>query len=465
MTTLLLSSLFSFGCHDVTATEISAVDNGDGTYTYQIEVCFGTAAGSETYGFWLDFTGGNLIGYDASITGPTTGNVMNASVPPVSGTGTIEYGDWDDTTGDLLSDDANTDCLIVTVTFDDPITDVTFGGVQPGLGCAPVTINATSCFGQLTVSGSATDASDGCAADGGVTAAAANGFSPYTYSWDNGQTGSTLSNLEPGTYTVTVTDAEGCTETLVLTVDSPSPQDYTVVLTTPDCIGNDVTWGINDSNGASIGSGSLAQNGSTETFNVCGCGAELNLTVPEGTSGNPSLRCDLDMAPDGQIEVFDVNGSSLGTASADGSTITLDCFGLPIKLGEFTVSSSIHDDYMNIIEWFTISEINNDYFILEFTIDGKVWREVSKVDGAGNSTFQNFYKVYHRITENRINYYRLKQVDYDGTINTHNIISIDNTKNHILLKRVNSLGQEVGDNYKGIVFEYYSDGITKKVIR
>jgi len=68
MTTLLLSSLFSFGCHDVTATEISAVDNGDGTYTYQIEVCFGTAAGSETYGFWLDFTGGNLIGYDASIT-------------------------------------------------------------------------------------------------------------------------------------------------------------------------------------------------------------------------------------------------------------------------------------------------------------------------------------------------------------------------------------------------------------
>jgi len=108
---------------------------------------------------------------------------MNASVPPVSGTGTIEYGDWDDTTGDLLSDDANTDCLIVTVTFDDPITDVTFGGVQPGLGCAPVTINATSCFGQLTVSGSATDASDGCAADGGVTAAAANGFSPYTYSW------------------------------------------------------------------------------------------------------------------------------------------------------------------------------------------------------------------------------------------------------------------------------------------
>jgi gliding motility-associated-like protein len=63
------------------------------------------------------------------------------------------------------------------------------------------------------------------AADGEVTVEATGGTEPYTYSWDNGQTGQTATGLAGGTYVVTVTDAEGCTGTLEVVITEPAPID------------------------------------------------------------------------------------------------------------------------------------------------------------------------------------------------------------------------------------------------
>jgi uncharacterized repeat protein (TIGR01451 family) len=49
--------------------------------------------------------------------------------------------------------------------------------------------------------------------DGTITAVAAGGQTPYTYSWSNNQNGSTISGLAPGNYYVTATDANGCKNT------------------------------------------------------------------------------------------------------------------------------------------------------------------------------------------------------------------------------------------------------------
>ena len=51
---------------------------------------------------------------------------------------------------------------------------------------------------------------------------AAGGTSPYTYSWNNGSTSSALSGIIAGTYTVTVTDANGCTSQSSQTITQPS---------------------------------------------------------------------------------------------------------------------------------------------------------------------------------------------------------------------------------------------------
>ncbi len=59
-------------------------------------------------------------------------------------------------------------------------------------------------------------------ADGGVTASATGGSSPYIYLWNNSATTATISGVAAGTYTVTVTDANGCTSTSSKTVTEPS---------------------------------------------------------------------------------------------------------------------------------------------------------------------------------------------------------------------------------------------------
>lgn len=53
---------------------------------------------------------------------------------------------------------------------------------------------------------------------GQLTVEPSGGAEPYTYQWSNGGTDATISNLGPGIYDVTVTDAEGCQITLRGTV-------------------------------------------------------------------------------------------------------------------------------------------------------------------------------------------------------------------------------------------------------
>jgi hypothetical protein len=56
--------------------------------------------------------------------------------------------------------------------------------------------------------------------NGSVWAIASNGLPPYTYSWNTGATGTTIGQLAPGTYTVTVTDAMGGTASASATVEA-----------------------------------------------------------------------------------------------------------------------------------------------------------------------------------------------------------------------------------------------------
>ena len=66
--------------------------------------------------------------------------------------------------------------------------------VNPGMTVTPLILNET-CVN---------------ACDGSILTSVTNGLAPYTYSWSNGATTSSISNVCPGSYTVTVTGANGC---------------------------------------------------------------------------------------------------------------------------------------------------------------------------------------------------------------------------------------------------------------
>lgn len=78
----------------------------------------------------------------------------------------------------------------------------------------------------------------GGAADGTVKINPSGGKAPYSYLWSHNQIFGELTNLEPGDYTVTVSDANLCEEIIQLTITEPEPLDMDVDLFLVDCDGS-----------------------------------------------------------------------------------------------------------------------------------------------------------------------------------------------------------------------------------
>jgi hypothetical protein len=135
---------------------------------------------------------------------------------------------------------------------------------------------------------------------------------------------------------------------------------------------------------------------------------------------------------------------------------------LPVELTYF--DGSVYSSY-NVINWSTASEYNSDYFELERSVDGNNWTTVFKTNAAGNSIVTINYKYLDFFENLDIHYYRLNQVDYDGKNKIYGPISLDNRKPlKKIIKYINSIGQEVNSNTKGLIFEVYEDGTMKKII-
>lgn len=96
---------------------------------------------------------------------------------------------------------------------------------------------------------------------------------------------------------------------------------------------------------------------------------------------------------------------------------------LPIELLSFDAKL---DDKVVDITWVTASEINNDYFTVEKSADGKQFEEVAKVNGAGNSTSLLNYNASDLHPLQGISYYRLKQTDYDGKYSYSKMLAVNN---------------------------------------
>jgi hypothetical protein len=115
-----------------------------------------------------------------------------------------------------------------------------------------------------------------------------------------------------------------------------------------------------------------------------------------------------------------------GTGNIDADRILLTGNGstgttvLPVQL----ISFDLKKEPTNIIlHWKTASEINNDYFDIEKSIDGINFVAIGRVFGNGNSSEINKYLFKDYVLQNKNVYYRLKQVDYDGAYQYSNIIS------------------------------------------
>lgn len=94
---------------------------------------------------------------------------------------------------------------------------------------------------------------------------------------------------------------------------------------------------------------------------------------------------------------------------------------LPVSLISFTaVKNSHHID----VKWSTASEMNNDYFVVEKSNDGVTFDDMIQVDGAGNSNSVLNYSAVDEVPFTGNNFYRLRQVDFDGKATLSRIINV-----------------------------------------
>lgn len=124
-----------------------------------------------------------------------------------------------------------------------------------------------------------------------------------------------------------------------------------------------------------------------------------------------------------------IPNSSFSTGSV--WTLALHVSPLPVELISFTAKNETGS---NILKWSTATESNSSHFEVDRSTNGLIFYAIGEVQSKGNSTtVQNYQYVDQTpaVKSSGTLYYRLKQVNEDGTYKYTNCVSVDN-KNVIL---------------------------------
>jgi len=108
---------------------------------------------------------------------------------------------------------------------------------------------------------------------------------------------------------------------------------------------------------------------------------------------------------------------------------------LPIELLFFNCARQV-------LQWSTASEVNNDYFIVQKSVNIEEWANLVKISGSGTSSTQRWYDY---SVDCISAYFRLKQVDYDGAFAYSKITYCKCKKadNFQYIEIYNILGQQI----------------------
>ena len=207
----------------------------------------------------------SLTPIDASCNGVCDANIVSSAS---GGTGALSYS-WDNGAGSS----ANASSLCAGTNYTLTVTDAN--------SCAIDASSAPSEPTTLSLTTSGNDVSCNGLSDGDATVSVSGGTTAYSYSWDDGtlQNTATASSLAAGSYTVTVRDANGCTDKETYTVGAPSA----ITLTTSS---NDATCG--NTNGNATVSASGGAGGYTYLWDDVG--AQTTATASTIASGSYTVQ-------------------------------------------------------------------------------------------------------------------------------------------------------------------------------
>ena len=206
-------------------------------------------------------------------------------------------------------------------------------------GCVTTTsVTVANSSGSLSTSATTTNAT--CiAADGSATVSANGGTAPFSFAWNNGQTSATANALSAGSYSVTVTDANGCVSTANATVNasngglSASASTSNAICTsatgtaTATASNGTAPYNFLWNNGASTSSlnNLLPGNYSVTAVDANGCIATANATVGSSTGNLSATASSTDVTTNGgnngSVDITVSGGTApFGFAWSNGAT-------------------------------------------------------------------------------------------------------------------------------------------------
>jgi hypothetical protein len=217
--------------------------------------------------------------------------------------------------------------------------------------------------------------------------------------------------------------------------ESGTPKDFITNNTAELNVDGDLTiWGdltVNNNLDLNV-SGNLIIKGSADLNNT----AEVNVSGTMTIDGNFTANNNLDFVVDGMVTIDGdfTTGNGATTSGSGAAIIGGTCSSsicntgplaavLPIELYSYEVK--LEDNNVRI-DWATASEIDNDYFVVERSTDAYHFEEIGREEGAGFSESFRYYAITDKFPFEGVSYYRLKQVDFDGTATYFDIKMVDN---------------------------------------
>jgi hypothetical protein len=143
---------------------------------------------------------------------------------------------------------------------------------------------------------------------------------------------------------------------------------------------------------------------------VSGDGYFSNVTVP----GNVTLPANGCLGYNGMG-----GGAQIDALAFDASFVSA-AIALPIELINF--SAKANNSTINLA-WQTATEKGNSHFDIERSANGKEWSKIGVVKGNGTSQQKMDYRFNDERSLSILNYYRLKQVDFDGQFNYSPVVT------------------------------------------
>ncbi len=171
-------------------------------------------------------------------------------------------------------------------------------------------------------------------------------------------------------------------------------------------------WFDVDGNGSFTDANDIFQNGSL--VHGSPVSTPLNITIPASMGGASSGAIRIAASAVDPTFTQAMNGTgNFSNGEVEDYYVAYVIIPLPLELIEFNAAQRGNDGWLT---WTTASEQNTDKFIVEHSLDGKVFTAIGSVGAAGNSSTQKHYSFLHKAPGNGSHFYRLKMRDLDGRI-------------------------------------------------